>query len=129
MSEPVDQKSLLIAALFIVVGCVLHILACTVIDDTFYPLLIMAMYLIAPLPLFLCAPSDSSFLEDNSGFETLGNFIIGMFGVSGPCLTFVLLHNSLINDGAAVVSFLGGFFVVGAVYIIKRKQSSDDMGF
>eukprot|EP01059_Diplonema_ambulator_P033532 TRINITY_DN7070_c0_g1_i2.p1 TRINITY_DN7070_c0_g1~~TRINITY_DN7070_c0_g1_i2.p1 ORF type:complete len:121 (+),score=10.94 TRINITY_DN7070_c0_g1_i2:36-365(+) len=96
MSEPVDQKSLLLAALFIVFGCVLHILACTVIDDTFYPLLIMAMYLIAPLPFFLCAPSDSSFLEaDNSGFETIGNFIIGMFGVSGPCLTLVLLHNGM----------------------------------
>eukprot|EP01063_Lacrimia_lanifica_P031854 TRINITY_DN5337_c0_g7_i1.p1 TRINITY_DN5337_c0_g7~~TRINITY_DN5337_c0_g7_i1.p1 ORF type:complete len:129 (+),score=33.04 TRINITY_DN5337_c0_g7_i1:78-464(+) len=125
-----SQQELLIMAFLVAVAIVLHMLACLVVGDNMYPLIVMFMYLFWPLPFFLCGKKQESFLDsDNGGFHTFGAFIIGMFGASGPCLTGVLLHTGSITVGAGVLSLIGGVVVGAAVRYYSKLQAEDDAGF
>eukprot|EP01060_Flectonema_neradi_P000672 TRINITY_DN10419_c0_g1_i2.p1 TRINITY_DN10419_c0_g1~~TRINITY_DN10419_c0_g1_i2.p1 ORF type:complete len:126 (+),score=8.61 TRINITY_DN10419_c0_g1_i2:67-444(+) len=122
----IGQQGLLAAAFLVAVSILLQVLACTT-NHSAHPLYMMGFYLFTPLPLFLC-DSKEDFGEGN-GFRVLSNFVLGMFAVSGPCLTMVLSHQDYINTGATVLSLAGGVLTAISVGIVKKYKSQDEFAF
>ena len=123
----IGQQGLLGAAFLVAVALLLQVLACTT-NHSAHPLYMMGFYLFTPLPLFLCDGKESDYGEGN-GFRVLGNFVLGMFAISGPCLTMVLNHQEYINVGATVLSLSGGVLTAVSVVIVKKYKTQDEFGF
>eukprot|EP01061_Rhynchopus_euleeides_P046333 TRINITY_DN8740_c0_g1_i1.p2 TRINITY_DN8740_c0_g1~~TRINITY_DN8740_c0_g1_i1.p2 ORF type:complete len:131 (+),score=26.47 TRINITY_DN8740_c0_g1_i1:127-519(+) len=130
MGGTLGPQQLLVSAFLVAVGATFHILACEVVGDNAYPLIVMFMYLFAPLPFFLCASSQQDmFTTEGGGLGVIGNFLFGMFGASGPCLTMVLMHSGVITDGAGAMSLAGGVCIALATLYAHRNMKDDMGGF
>jgi hypothetical protein len=124
-------RDLVISALLLVLALMLTILACTVLEDhNAYPLLPLMFYLFVPVPMWLCAPRQSSFSTGASGLQNLGCFLIGIFAASGPSITVVLYHTGFMSLGAMLMSF-GSAFLLGSAgaFLGHSFKKQDDLGF
>ncbi|CAO3640101.1 unnamed protein product [Cunninghamella echinulata] len=94
-----------------------------------WPLLVVATYILAPLPNALCArcAGEYDIMSDyNSGVVDAGHFITGMFIVTGFCLPFVLAHAEVITVPAMIMSICGGILVYGTIITYTHFFSQTD---
>ncbi|RCH96623.1 Vacuolar protein sorting-associated protein 55, partial [Rhizopus stolonifer] len=110
-------NSIIALAFVLAIGFLLVILSCALYYN-WWPLLVVATYILAPLPNALCgrcAGEDDLMSDYNSGIIDAGHFITGMFIVTGFCLPFVLAHAEVITVPAMMMSISGGVLVYGTI--------------
>ncbi|KAI8376361.1 vacuolar protein sorting 55 [Radiomyces spectabilis] len=110
-------RSIIALAFVLAIGFLLVILSCALYYN-WWPLLVVATYVLAPLPNALCARcagEDDIMSDYNSGIIDAGHFITGMFIITGFCLPFVLAHADVITVPAMVMSIAGGLLVYGTI--------------
>lgn len=107
------QKILLLSCLM-TLGFVLIVLSGALYEN-WLTLIVVAMFLLAPLPNSLCGHTTSDdFMSDAPDLlADFGRFLTGFFLMSGVALPVVLAHVGLINTNAMLMSLAGG----GIVYI------------
>lgn len=85
--------------------------------DNWLTLIVVAMFLLAPLPNSLCGHTSSDdFMSDAPDLVAdFGRFLTGFFLVSGIALPVVFAHNGLINMSAMFMSLAGGSIIYGTL--------------
>ncbi|RKU42038.1 Vacuolar protein sorting-associated protein 55 [Coniochaeta pulveracea] len=113
-------KTIIALSFVLAVGFLLVILSCA-LWHSYFPLLVVATYVLAPLPNWICShcsagPDD--FVESGSGASAvldLGRFFTGFLVVMGIALPVVLAHSRIIEIGAMVMSIAGGLLIYGTI--------------
>ncbi|GET89294.1 hypothetical protein, unknown function [Leishmania tarentolae] len=125
-------RQLVTSAFFMVMGFLFLILACTAVKNrNAWPLMSLALYCFAPVPLFLCGRGSGSddFMDDDDepldAFSTVGLFVGGMLLILGPGLAVVLYHTSLICGLALFFTLLSGVCFIAAGVSLTIADSSD----
>uniref|UniRef100_A0A060T725 ARAD1B19602p n=1 Tax=Blastobotrys adeninivorans TaxID=409370 RepID=A0A060T725_BLAAD len=94
-------------------GFLLIVLSCALFNN-WLPLIVVALFLIAPLPNAICGRygSGDDFMSENSNTVVdFGRFCTGFLVFSGLALPVVLGHNHLIGMAAMIMSLSGGLLV------------------
>ncbi|KAG6356713.1 Vacuolar protein sorting-associated protein 55 [Diaporthe eres] len=110
-------KTIIALSFVLAVGFLLVILSCA-LWKVYYPLLVVATYVIAPLPNWICGrcANPDDFVESSgAGVMDLGRFCTGFLVVMGIALPVVLAHSNLISVGAMVMSVAGGLLIYGTI--------------
>ncbi|KAJ0117061.1 hypothetical protein N8I77_008926 [Diaporthe amygdali] len=110
-------KTIIALSFVLAVGFLLVILSCA-LWKVYYPLLVVATYVIAPLPNWICGrcANPDDFVESSgAGVMDLGRFCTGFLVVMGIALPIVLAHSHLISIGAMVMSVAGGLLIYGTI--------------
>jgi len=99
------------------IGFLLVILSSALFQN-YLPLLVVATYVIAPLPNWACgrAANHDDFMESGgSGVVDFGRFLTGFLVVMGIALPVLFAHCALIDERAAVMSIIGGLLIYGTI--------------
>ena len=124
-------RELFILAFLVIIAVLLSVFACTLVPGAnAYPLMIMALYLFSPLPLFLCGQQREELFTDGGGanLANIAHFLFGVFFASGPALAFVLFHLGTMGLGALLLSLSSFVFLCGSIAagVKFSKNNSDD---
>ncbi|KAI1504140.1 vacuolar protein sorting 55 [Biscogniauxia marginata] len=111
-------KTIIALSFVLAVGFLLVILSCA-LWRVYYPLLVVATYVLAPLPNWVCGrcASPDDFVESSgaSAVLDLGRFCTGFLVVMGIALPALLAHSHLIEIGAMVMCVVGGLLIYGTI--------------
>jgi len=110
-------KTIIGLSFVLAIGFLLVILSAALYGD-FLTLLVVATYVVAPLPNWLCgrAASHDDFMESaGSAVLDFGRFLTGFFVVMGIALPTLLWHSAQIAGGAAAMSVLGGLTIYATI--------------
>ncbi|KAK7750606.1 Vacuolar protein sorting-associated protein 55 [Diatrype stigma] len=111
-------KTIIALSFVLAVGFLLVILSCA-LWRVYYPLLVVATYVLAPLPNWVCSrlanPDDFVVESSGSAVLDLGRFCTGFLVVMGIALPAVLAHSQLIEIGAMVMCIIGGLLIYGTI--------------
>jgi len=110
-------KTIIALSFVLAVGFLLVILSCA-LWKVYYPLLVVATYVIAPIPNWICSrvSNPDDFVESSgNAVLDLGRFITGFFVVMGIALPAVLAHAQMIDMGAMVMCIVGGLLIYGTI--------------
>ncbi|KAK3115083.1 Vacuolar protein sorting-associated protein 55 [Teratosphaeriaceae sp. CCFEE 6253] len=110
-------KTIIVLSFILAIGFLLVILSAALYKN-FLPLLVVATYVIAPIPNWLCgkASSQDDFMDTgSSSIVELGRFMTGFLVVMGVALPVVLAHCDLIRVEAMVMSIVGGLLIYGTI--------------
>lgn len=93
-------------------GFILIILSCALFHN-WHPLMVIAMFLLAPLPNSLCGArsSDDFMSEAPDLLADFGRFLTGFLLLGGIALPIVMAHNAVISHAAMLMSLAGGGLV------------------
>jgi len=110
-------KTIIALSFVLAIGFLLVILSAALFHN-FLTLLVVATYVLAPLPNWIasrCANPDD-FIESNSGaWIDLGRFATGFLVLMGIALPVLLAHSALIQVPAMVMSIIGGLLIYGTI--------------
>ncbi|KAI2608851.1 vacuolar protein sorting 55 [Hypoxylon fragiforme] len=110
-------KTIIALSFVLAIGFLLVILSCA-LYKVYYPLLVVATYVLAPIPNWIAAraANPDDFVESSgNGVLDLGRFCTGFMVVMGIALPAVLAHSHLINIPAMVMSIIGGLLIYGTI--------------
>ncbi|CAN8096051.1 unnamed protein product [Discula destructiva] len=110
-------KTIIALSFVLAVGFLLVILSCA-LWKVYYPLLVVATFVIAPLPNWICGQfsNPDDFVESSgSSLLDLGRFCTGFLVVMGIALPIVLAHANMISTGALVMSITGGLLIYATI--------------
>ncbi|KAJ0161985.1 Vacuolar protein sorting-associated protein 55 [Colletotrichum tanaceti] len=110
-------KTIIALSFVLAVGFLLVILSCA-LWKVYYPLLVVATYVLAPIPNWICSrcANPDDFVEGSgAAVLDLGRFCTGFLVVMGIALPVVLAHSNLIQIEAMVMSIIGGFLIYGTI--------------
>ncbi|KAF2688918.1 vacuolar protein sorting 55 [Lentithecium fluviatile CBS 122367] len=110
-------KTIIGLSFVLAIGFLLVILSAALFHE-YLTLLVVATYVIAPLPNYICgrAANPDDFMESSgSGVVDFGRFLTGFFVVMGIALPVLLYHASTIQGGAAAMSIVGGLLIYGTI--------------
>lgn len=110
-------KTIISLSFVLAVGFLLVILSCALFKD-YFPLLVVATYIIAPVPNWVCGrlSNPDDFVESSgTALLDLGRFFTGFFVIMGIALPVVLAHAGLIQIEAMIMSIVGGLLIYGTV--------------
>ncbi|KAM0434079.1 hypothetical protein ACHAPT_004024 [Fusarium lateritium] len=110
-------KTIIALSFVLAVGFLLVILSCA-LWKVYYPLLVVATYVIAPIPNWICGhcANPDDFVESSgAAVQDLGRFFTGFFVVMGIALPVVLAHSGLIEIQAMIMSVVGGLLIYGTI--------------
>ncbi|KAJ9131081.1 hypothetical protein NKR23_g11869 [Pleurostoma richardsiae] len=111
-------KTIIALSFVLAVGFLLVILSCA-LWKVYYPLLVVATYVIAPLPNWICGrcANPDDFVDNSAGsaIVDLGRFCTGFLVIMGIALPVVLAHSNLIQIGAMIMSIVGGLLIYGTI--------------
>ncbi|GAM82608.1 hypothetical protein ANO11243_005900 [Dothideomycetidae sp. 11243] len=110
-------KTIIALSFVLAIGFLLVILSSALFQN-YLPLLVVATYVIAPLPNWICgrAANPDDFMDNHgSGVLELGRFITGFLVVMGVALPIVLAHCGLIEIEAMVMAIIGGLLIYGTI--------------
>ncbi|KAI9762841.1 MAG: Vacuolar protein sorting-associated protein 55 [Chaenotheca gracillima] len=114
-------KTIIALSFILAIGFLLVILSSALFKN-YLPLLVVATYVVAPLPNWICgrAANPDDFME-NSGNAIIdfGRFCTGFFVVMGIALPALLAHCELIRYPAMVMSIIGGLLIYGTIISFK----------
>ncbi|KAF2711052.1 vacuolar protein sorting 55 [Pleomassaria siparia CBS 279.74] len=112
-------KTIIGLSFVLAIGFLLVILSATLFTNKNYlTLLVVATYVVAPLPNWICgrAANPDDFMESSgSGVIDLGRFLTGFFVVMGVALPTLLWHSAQIVGAAAAMSVVGGLLIYGTI--------------
>ncbi|TDZ12961.1 Vacuolar protein sorting-associated protein 55 [Colletotrichum sidae] len=110
-------KTIIALSFVLAVGFLLVILSCA-LWKVYYPLLVVATYVLAPIPNWICSrcANPDDFVESSgAAVLDLGRFFTGFLVVMGIALPVVLAHSNLIQVEAMVMSIIGGLLIYGTI--------------
>ncbi|KAL8400626.1 hypothetical protein RB594_000865 [Gaeumannomyces avenae] len=110
-------KTIIALSFVLAVGFLLVILSCA-LWKVYYPLLVVATYVLAPVPNWICGhcANPDEFVESSgAAVLDLGRFCTGFLVVMGIALPVVLADSGMISAGALVMSVVGGLLIYGTV--------------
>ncbi|KAK9477022.1 vacuolar protein sorting 55 [Lipomyces japonicus] len=110
-------SKIIILASVLAAGFLLIILSCALYNN-WLPLLVVGVFLIAPLPNALCERyQNDDFMSEGNGNAVVdfGRYITGFLVVTGLALPFALAHARVIGIPAMVMSIFGGILVYGTI--------------
>jgi len=110
-------KTIIALSFVLAVGFLLVILSCA-LWKVYYPLLVVATYVLAPVPNWVCGrcANPDDFVESTgAAIIDLGRFCTGFLVVMGIALPAVLAHANIIDVGAMVMSIVGGLLIYGTI--------------
>jgi len=132
-------KTIIALSFVLAIGFLLVILSSALFNN-YFPLLVVANYIITPLPNAICAraaASSSSFSFDGlegggGGVVDFGKFLTGFLVVMGIALPGVLAHSGIITIPAMVMAVVGGLLIYGTIIyfgMVFGAGEEDDVGF
>ncbi|KAF2836889.1 vacuolar protein sorting 55 superfamily protein [Patellaria atrata CBS 101060] len=110
-------KTIIALSFVLAIGFLLVILSCALWHQ-YLPLLVVATYVVAPLPNWVCsrAANNDDFMESSSnGVVDFGRFMTGFLVVMGIALPVLFAHCGLITAPAMVMSVLGGLLIYATI--------------
>ncbi|KAE9977113.1 hypothetical protein EG328_001166 [Venturia inaequalis] len=110
-------KTIIALSFVLAIGFLLVILS-SALWHNYFPLMVVATYIVAPLPNWLCgrAANHDDFMESGgSGIVDFGRFLTGFFVVMGVALPLLFAHCAIIVPQAAVMSIIGGWLIYGTI--------------
>ncbi|AEO56396.1 hypothetical protein MYCTH_2058549 [Thermothelomyces thermophilus ATCC 42464] len=110
-------KTIIALSFVLAVGFLLVILSCA-LWHSYYPLLVVATYVLAPVPNWICGhcANPDDFVESSgAAVLDLGRFCTGFLVVMGIALPVLLAHSNLISTPAMVMSIVGGLLIYGTI--------------
>ncbi|PKS10678.1 hypothetical protein jhhlp_002434 [Lomentospora prolificans] len=109
-------KTIIALSFVLAVGFLLVILSCA-LWKVYYPLLVVATYVLAPVPNWICShcANPDDFESSSSAVLDLGKFCTGFMVVMGMALPVVLAHAGLIQVEAMIMSITGGLLIYGTI--------------
>ncbi|UQC82473.1 vacuolar protein sorting 55 [Colletotrichum lupini] len=119
-------KTIIALSFVLAVGFLLVILSCA-LWKVYYPLLVVATYVLAPIPNWVCSrcTNPDDFGEGSgSAVLDLGRFCTGFMVVMGIALPIVLAHSDLIQVEAMVMSIIGGLLIYGTIISFSMRWGS-----
>ncbi|EEP78204.1 conserved hypothetical protein [Uncinocarpus reesii 1704] len=110
-------KTIISLSFVLAIGFLLVILSAALWHN-YLPLLVVATYVIAPLPNWICGrcANPDDFMEaPGSGVVDFGRWLTGFFVVMGIALPALLAHSGAIQVPAMVMSVIGGLLIYGTI--------------
>ncbi|KAK9469974.1 vacuolar protein sorting 55 [Dipodascopsis tothii] len=111
-------SKIIVLASVLAAGFLLIILSCALYNN-WLPLLVVGVFLIAPLPNTICERYQNSddFMSEGSGSSAVdfGRYLTGFFVVTGLALPVALAHARVIGAEAMLMSISGGLLVYGTI--------------
>ncbi|EDN04548.1 vacuolar sorting-associated protein [Histoplasma ohiense] len=110
-------KTIISLSFILAIGFLLVILSAALWHN-FLPLLVVATYVIAPLPNWICGrcANPDDFMESaGSAVVDFGRWCTGFLVVMGVALPALLAHSGAIQMSAMVMSILGGLLIYGTI--------------
>ncbi|KAK0739217.1 vacuolar protein sorting 55 [Apiosordaria backusii] len=110
-------KTIIALSFVLALGFLLVILSCALYSK-YHPLLVVATYVLAPVPNWICShcANPDDFVESSgAAILDLGRFCTGFLVVMGIALPVVLAHSGIITTAAAVMSVVGGLLIYGTI--------------
>jgi len=110
-------KTIIALSFILAIGFLLVILS-SALWRNYLPLLVVATYIIAPVPNWLCgqcANPDEFMENEGSAIIDFGRFMTGFLVFMGIALPAVLAHSGAIEVPAMVMSILGGILIYGTI--------------
>ncbi|KAF7187679.1 Vacuolar protein sorting-associated protein 55 [Pseudocercospora fuligena] len=110
-------KTIIVLSFILAIGFLLVILS-SALFESYLTLLVVATYVIAPLPNWICAKAQQQddFMDNgSSSIIELGRFITGFLVVMGIALPVVLAHCDQIKIPAMIMSIIGGLLIYGTI--------------
>ncbi|KAG9520979.1 vacuolar protein sorting 55, partial [Aureobasidium melanogenum] len=121
-------KTIIALSFVLAIGFLLVILS-SALWHNYLPLLVVATYVIAPAPNWICSRAQSSddFMDGGSNAVVeLGRFITGFLVVMGVALPIVLAHTGQINVPAAAMSIVGGLLIYSTIISFSLSFREDE---
>ncbi|KAL2119177.1 hypothetical protein VTJ04DRAFT_6137 [Mycothermus thermophilus] len=110
-------KTIIALSFVLALGFLLVILSCA-LWHSYYPLLVVATYVLAPIPNWICGhcANPDDFVESSgTAVLDLGRFCTGFLVVMGIALPVVLAHSNIISIPAMIMSVAGGLLIYGTI--------------
>ncbi|KAF7845850.1 hypothetical protein BT93_L0357 [Corymbia citriodora subsp. variegata] len=110
-------KTIIVLSFILAIGFLLVILSAALFKN-YLTLLVVATYVIAPIPNWICgkAQGQDDFMDSgSSSVVELGRFITGFLVVMGIALPVVLAHCDQIVIPAMAMSIVGGLLIYGTI--------------
>ncbi|KAK4168945.1 vacuolar protein sorting 55 [Cladorrhinum sp. PSN259] len=110
-------KTIIALSFVLAVGFLLVILSCA-LWKAYYPLLVVATYVLAPVPNWICSlcANPDDFVEGSgAAILDLGRFCTGFLVVMGVALPVLLAHSGIIAYPAMVMCVIGGLLIYGTI--------------
>ncbi|KAF1353584.1 vacuolar protein sorting 55 [Delphinella strobiligena] len=110
-------KTIIALSFVLAIGFLLVILS-SALWHNYLPLLVVATYVIAPVPNWICgrAANPDDFMDNGtSSVVELGRFLTGFLVVMGVALPIALAHCALIQIPAMIMSIVGGLLIYGTI--------------
>jgi len=110
-------KTIISLSFVLAIGFLLVILSCALFKQ-YLPLLVVATYVLAPLPNWVCGrcANPDDFVESSSNAVVdFGKFCTGFLVLMGVALPALLAHSEIIRWMAAVMSIIGGVLIYGTI--------------
>ncbi|KAJ5934022.1 hypothetical protein N7454_006351, partial [Penicillium verhagenii] len=110
-------KTIIALSFVLAIGFLLVILS-SALWHKYWPLLDVAIYVIAPLPNWICSrcanPDDFMDSSSNAAMD-FGRFMTGFLVLTGIALPIVLAHSGEIQLPAMIMSIFGGLLIYGTI--------------
>lgn len=110
-------KTIIALSFVLAIGFLLVILSAALFHN-FLTLLVVATFVIAPLPNFICArcANPDDFMESaGNAVIDFGRFCTGFLVVMGIALPVLMAHCAVVQPPAAAMSIVGGVLVYGTI--------------
>ncbi|KAF8470887.1 vacuolar protein sorting 55 [Kalaharituber pfeilii] len=111
-------KTIIALSFVLAIGFLLVILSSALFKN-YLPLLVVATYVVAPLPNAICSrctnTNDFSADGDGSAIIDFGRFMTGFLVVMGIALPVMLAHCGVITIAAMVMSIIGGLLIYATI--------------
>ncbi|KAF2454414.1 vacuolar protein sorting 55 superfamily [Lineolata rhizophorae] len=110
-------KTIIVLSFILAIGFLLVILS-SALWKNYLPLLVVATYVVAPIPNWICgrAANPDDFMESSgSVLIDFGRFLTGFFVVMGIALPSLFAHCALIQYPAMIMSIVGGLLIYGTI--------------
>jgi len=111
-------KTIIALSFVLAVGFLLVILSCA-LWKAYYPLLVVATYVLAPIPNWVCGrcanPDDFGAEGSGNALIDFGKFVTGFLVVMGVALPIVLAHSAIITIPAMIMCIIGGLLIYGTI--------------
>ncbi|KAI9371683.1 vacuolar protein sorting 55 [Aspergillus egyptiacus] len=110
-------KTIIALSFVLAIGFLLVILS-SALWHNFLPLTVVATYVIAPLPNWICsrcANPDDFMDSSGSAAADFGRFLTGFLVLMGIALPAVLAHSGAIEIPAMIMSIVGGLLIYGTI--------------
>lgn len=110
-------KTIISLSFVLAIGFLLVILSCALFKQ-YLPLLVVATYVLAPIPNWICGRcADPDDFVESSGNVVVdfGKFCTGFLVVMGIALPAVLAHSEIIRIPAMIMSITGGLLIYGTI--------------